>query len=171
MGRQARIKRERSKARQAQALPVVDEWRDIPDPMNSGKVVRVRATNRDFIDEINREGGPVYTGSALVTSSDSVSAPTDPDNNFGSLYALTAAPTPSNSRTDDPARRADEAAARARAQGVTVFPADPRRTQAEAKMVAALALFVGSGLDLRNPPQRRSIPRPPDGRFTPKRPR
>lgn len=120
MGRQSRRKHEQRLARareRHEGRVVVDEWSELPDPTGSGKVVRVRRMGRAFIDGINSKGGPVYTGWVPVTSSDSVSAPSDPNNpnnNFGSLYALTAAPTPSNSRTDDAARRADEASRRER---------------------------------------------------------
>lgn len=170
MGRQARLKRERAEAkRQA-------ERRREEAKRTEGALLDMMHAESDALAPWRAESTPIQEATpAEATLVQDVARQTvrtiAAHARVSDLYTDTITRPPSNSRTDDPARRADEAAARARAQGVTVFPADPRRTQAEAKMAAALALFVGSGLDLRNPPQRRSIPRPPDGRFTPKRPR
>jgi hypothetical protein len=117
MGRQARLKRERSKARQDQALPVVDEWRDMPAPTGNGATVYVKCMGATFTDTPRRDtqGGVWLPTYASQTTDDS------------GMYA-TVTREPSNSRTDDPSRRAAQAAYHERAaqEPTTFTPNNPQ---------------------------------------------
>lgn len=181
MGRQARIKRERSKARQDQALPVVDEWRDLPAPTGNGATVYVKGMGATFTDTPRRDTQegvwlPTY---ASQTTDDS------------GMYA-TVTREPSNSHTDASARRAAQAAYHERAaQEPTTFnhnnPQGPHSAQGRpdaqgrspARSRLALAQVFAQGLmllaDAVGAPRTRvhSPNQPPrrDGRFTPKQPR
>lgn len=113
MGRQARLKHEQRLARAQQAaraaLGLIDDWRGQTAPSDIGKGMDVRRARSTFIDGINAKGGPVYTGWVPVTSSDSVTTPSDDDARLGDIYTHTAKHRHPTSGTDDAARRYDAA--------------------------------------------------------------
>ena len=122
---------------------------------------------RRLIQEYERAGGPPLSACCGTVTADahSSSAVTVP----GDMYASTIRPASPTSGTDDPARRADEAAHRAMREREPVTFGG-RRAMAElyAQGLMLLADAIGQEGVLRVRAHGWRTP-PPDGRFTPKR--
>lgn len=176
MGRQARLKRERSEARrgpQPQSPQAVKQWQDLPAPSGSGREVYVQGTL--YTDTPTDAGAVRLPSHALAHTTDNhgitANAPTLRDRSH-------TAPTDDTRRAQAKQERAKVERAHHESGNTTITHYQPKPREPRPDPRAALASLFAHGLMImadapcRTPhPAASNQPLRRDGRFSPKRPR